>query len=94
MTGLTHCDDEEDGHLNDLLLAAELVDEHILPVVNFCQGHVQLPVHLVTIMILMMNRSMIQYKCNDDRLFSNLCVDVVWKEFVKALLYNLVHLTG
>ena len=55
--------EEEDGHLNDLLLATELVDEHILPVVNFCQRHVQLPVHLVTIMILMMTRSMIQSKC-------------------------------
>ena len=40
-----------DGHLDDLLLAAELVDEHILPVVNFCQRHVQLPVHLITIII-------------------------------------------
>ena len=47
------------GHLDDLLLAAELVDEHILPIVNFCQRHVQLPVHLVTIIILMMTRSMI-----------------------------------
>ena len=84
--------EEEDGHLDDLLLAAELVDEHILPVVNFCQGHVQLPVHLVTNMILMMTRSMIKSKCYDDRLFSDLCVDVVWKEFVKALLHNLVHL--
>ena len=47
---------------DSLLLAAELVDEHILPVVNFCQRHVQLPVHLVTIMILVMTRSMIQSK--------------------------------
>ena len=43
--------DDWDNHLDDLLLAAELVDEHILPVVNFCQRHVQLPVHLVTNMI-------------------------------------------
>ena len=36
----------ENGHLDNLLLAAELVDEHVLPVIHLRQGHVELPVHL------------------------------------------------
>ena len=52
----------------------------------------QLPVHLDTNMILMMTRRVTQSKCYDDRLYLDLCVDVIWKEFVEALLHNLVHL--
>lgn len=35
----------ENGHLDNLLLAAELVDEHVLPIVDLGQGHMQLPIH-------------------------------------------------
>ena len=43
-----YCDDNDydDEHLDNLLLAAELVDKHVLPVVHLRQGHVELPVHL------------------------------------------------
>ena len=39
-------DDDDDKHLDDLLLATELVDQHVLTIVHLRQGHVQLPIHL------------------------------------------------
>ena len=39
-------DDDDDEHLDNLLLAAELVDEHVLPIVHLRQWHMEFPVHL------------------------------------------------
>ena len=46
LNNLIHNNDDYDKHLDNLLLAAELVDQHVLPVVHLRQGHVQLPIHL------------------------------------------------